>query len=152
MLSHLQFVMEVFLTNYSRSILVQILQRESPPLHLLTSNEDIPDRDLMTITYLSTQRSSPEFATRFQSIDQDIHCNISTVIFRLAPEPLIALYDFMMAAFVRNDSLYPEGVAKTASAPQGPENPKPDSVQFISVSLALESVSGTLFDYIHKLH
>src|ERR1700761_6616841 len=84
-----------------RSLSVEILQSSDHPLMLLSSDSgDSPlDTDLMAVTYVNAQRGSSEFTTTFNSIDQEVAILMTTVLFRVSPEPLIAVYDFIMSAF-----------------------------------------------------
>jgi vacuolar protein sorting-associated protein 13A/C len=58
----------------------------------------------MTVKYVNAQKTSPEFATKFHSTDQDINILLSTMVFSIAPEPVIAVYDFIMTTFVPNST------------------------------------------------
>jgi len=58
------------------------------------------DEDLLTIAYVRVQNDSPEFLTVYEGINQAVDIQVSTFKFRAAPEPIIALYDFIMATFV----------------------------------------------------
>lgn len=73
----------------------------STTLPLLESDTEDQDRDaLVRVHYLKVQPTSPEFADRFDGIDQNIDIQLSTFIFSASPRPVIALYDFIMATFV----------------------------------------------------
>lgn len=58
------------------------------------------DKNLLTVKYTRAQKASPDFATVYESIDQSVDITISTVILRAAPEPVLAMYDFVMTTFV----------------------------------------------------
>lgn len=60
-------------------------------------------KDLLTVSYVRTQRESPDFLTVRDGVEQVVDVHISTVIFRAAPEPVVALYDFIMNTFVPAD-------------------------------------------------
>lgn len=118
---------------------------------LLTSREDIsvPEGHLLTVSYIRIQEGHPEFMAKHDGFDQDIQILISTIIFHACPEPVIALYDFIMTTFVPERSLSPPQ-SEAISAPNGiPSNdtlhdplPRPSKIR---VNLNLASVQGINF-------
>lgn len=62
------------------------------------------DKDLLNVRYTRVQRESPDFMTTFEGFDQAVDVRLSTFIFKASPEPLIAVYDFIMSAFVSGNS------------------------------------------------
>jgi vacuolar protein sorting-associated protein 13A/C len=58
------------------------------------------EENLIGINYTRVQQHSPEFTTEYESIEQHISITISTFVFKVAPEPVLALYDFIMSTFV----------------------------------------------------
>jgi vacuolar protein sorting-associated protein 13A/C len=58
------------------------------------------EENLLAINYTRAQQNSPEFTTKYESIEQHISITISTFVFKVAPEPVLALYDFIMSTFV----------------------------------------------------
>src|SRR5260370_37271959 len=56
--------------------------------------------DLMQVQYVRVQKDSPDFVRVFEGIDQHIDIELSTFVFSAAPEPVISLYDFIMATFL----------------------------------------------------
>jgi len=80
---------------------MNLVQPGVDPIKFVSSAEaELPDRDLLSIKYRRVQKASPEFATIYEGIDQSVDIQISTFIFRAAPEPLVDLYDFIMTTFV----------------------------------------------------
>ena len=63
------------------------------------------NHDLLTVAYVRAQKLSPEFTTVFEGIDQSIDIKISTFLFRIAPQPIISLYDFVMTTFVSRSEM-----------------------------------------------
>lgn len=57
------------------------------------------DEDLLLVAYTRVQSDSPEFLSTYEGINQSVDINISTFKFRVAPEPIILLYDFIMTTF-----------------------------------------------------
>jgi vacuolar protein sorting-associated protein 13A/C len=71
------------------------------PLQLFSSgNESVEARDLLRVDYTRVQSSSPEYLSNYEGYDQIISVDVSTVIFRAPPEPLVTLYDLIMTTFV----------------------------------------------------
>jgi vacuolar protein sorting-associated protein 13A/C len=71
------------------------------PLQLSSSgNESVEARDLLRVDYTRVQSSSPEYLSNYEGYDQIISVDVSTVIFRAPPEPLVTLYDLIMTTFV----------------------------------------------------
>ena len=62
------------------------------------------DNDLLRIAYTRVQKESPDFLTVHEGIDQNVDVKMSTLIFRSAPEPVLALYDFIMTTFASNSN------------------------------------------------
>ena len=60
---------------------------------------------------------SPQFATTYEGINQSVDIKITTVACQAAPEPVVALYDFIMTTFV------PEGNTPPAPQPSLEETP-----------------------------
>lgn len=65
--------------------------------------ETAKQQDLMTVKYISVGKESPKFDSLYESISQDISISLSTMIFQIAPEPVISLYDFLMTTFSRRN-------------------------------------------------
>jgi vacuolar protein sorting-associated protein 13A/C len=57
-------------------------------------------KDLLRVDYMRVQNNSPEYLSHYEGCDQIISMDVSTVIFRAAPEPLLTLYDLLMTTFV----------------------------------------------------
>lgn len=92
-------------TDQHRSLYINVNQASGDPLLLLsskTSGFTESGTDLMNVRYTDVQRSSPEFETTFHSVDQDICILMSTVVFQIAPEPVIAVYDFLITTFTND--------------------------------------------------
>ena len=116
------------------------------------SGQDIPfistpefgatsNKDLLRIAYARVQNDSPEFATLYDRVDQNVDIKVSTLVFCVAPEPVLALYDFIMTTFVPR----PDQDLQKFSEPQSDQESgvvqgDPDSK--IRVSIKLEGVKG----------
>lgn len=77
-------------------------QTGKEPIEFMTSADpdSTQDKDLLIVKYKRAQRESPEFESLFEGIDQNVDVQISTFIFHAEPEPVVALYDFVMTTFV----------------------------------------------------
>lgn len=65
------------------------------------SSADTEGQDnLLIVRYKKCQPESPVFLSQFEGIDQSVDVKISTFIFKAAPEPVLAVYDFIMTTFV----------------------------------------------------
>jgi vacuolar protein sorting-associated protein 13A/C len=83
------------------------------------STKNIPSsggKDLLRVDYTRVQSSSPEYRSTYEGYDQIISVDVSTVIFRVAPEPLVTLYDLLMTTFVPSSP----GPGETPSLAHGP--------------------------------
>ena len=114
------------------------------------SGQDIPfisipefsaagNKDLLRIAYTRVQKESPEFATIYESVDQNVDIKVSTLVFRAAPEPVLALYDFIMTTFVPRSDQVPPSEPRSeqeSGVVQG------DSDSKIRVLIKLEGIKG----------
>jgi vacuolar protein sorting-associated protein 13A/C len=98
-----------------------------------------PETDLLSVKYTRIQKDSPEYTTVYEGIDQNVDVRISTIVFHAAPEPIISLYDFIMATFVSTNE-------QTASTSLNPDAPQGASQSIygskIKVVIKLDSVQG----------
>lgn len=101
--------------------------------------------DLLSVNYTRAQKDSPEYNTVYEGIDQSVDVRISTIVFHAAPEPIISLYDFIMATFVSAS----EQAASGPIHPNPPQDPGQNSIDEskIRVVVKLESVRGLLCSY-----
>jgi vacuolar protein sorting-associated protein 13A/C len=98
-----------------------------------------PETDLLSVKYTRIQKDSPEYTTVYEGIDQNVDVRISTIVFHAAPEPIISLYDFIMATFVS-----PSEQSTSTSPDSGPpQDTSPSTYESkIKVVVKLESVQG----------
>lgn len=112
----------------------------------MASSAESPDnKDLLSVVYTRVQKSSPDFMTIYGGIDQSLEVKISTFIFRLAPEPVLALYDFIMTTFVSQRDTVVEQLPdhQRISVPQASARPHPQgATEKIRVSANLATVQG----------
>lgn len=69
----------------------------------LIDTGDSQTEDLMKVAYRKVQKESPEYMTVFDGADQSIAVDLTTFRIHAKPEPLLALYDFIMTTFVPNN-------------------------------------------------
>lgn len=79
---------------------MNIYQPGLPTIEFMSSADTVGQDDLLIVRYKRCQPESPVFLTQFDGIDQSVDIKISTFIFRAAPEPVLAVYDFVMTTFV----------------------------------------------------
>jgi vacuolar protein sorting-associated protein 13A/C len=126
---------------------MSLVQARFPPIKFASSADlgEQGDKDLLTVVYKRVQKASPDFIVIYDGIDQSVDINISTFVFRVAPEPVVALYDFVMTTFANtNDGVSMEAGSLSMSdsrqqalAPQAPPN-----LDKIRVIVNLASVEG----------
>jgi len=107
----------------------------------LDSSQD-QNLDLLSVAFTRVQKSSPEFVSSFDGIDQSIDIKISTFIFRASPEPIISLYDFLMATFVSQSKLPTNADEGSRLLDNGEVviNPRQEAEERIRVLVKLASV------------
>ena len=105
------------------------------------SSEDSKGKNLLKVKYVRAQQDSPEFMTAFEGIDQSVDVAMSTLVLRAQPEPVIAIYDFLMTTFVpqKGPTLPAPAVEKDPKV--GPQQQQAITEQ-IRVRVKLESVQG----------
>jgi vacuolar protein sorting-associated protein 13A/C len=132
---------------------MQVAEPGYEPLQLFSSeNEPAERRDLLRVDYTRIQSSSPEYLSNHGGYDQIISVDVSTVIFRVAPEPLVTLYNFIMTTFVPSQPTLGEAPssAQTASAAvqptlgSSPEQP----TRKLRLLVKLASVEGENFVFV----
>ena len=79
---------------------MNIYQHGLPTIEFMSSADTVGQDDLLIVRYKRCQPESPVFLTKFDGIAQSVDIKISTFIFKAAPEPVLAVYDFVMTTFV----------------------------------------------------
>jgi vacuolar protein sorting-associated protein 13A/C len=139
-------------SHLRRSLSMNICQPSLNTVEFMSSAEsDSKDEDLLIVKYKRVQKASPFYETEFESIDQSVDVQISTFVFRVAPEPILTLYDFIITTFVpksgqnaqapviSGDDNQPRNVSHVSTTPE-----KEPSTQKIRVTVVLASVQGSL--------
>lgn len=122
------------------SIAMNYLESGRAPTAFISS-EDSKDEHLLKVKYVRAQQNSPEFMTVFEGIDQSVDVTMSTLVLRAQPEPVIAIYDFLMTTFVpqKGPTLPTPAVEKDLKV--SPQQQQVMTEQ-IRVRVKLESVQG----------
>lgn len=106
-----------------------------------TPSNATSDTDLLRIAYARVQKESPEFAALYECVDQNVDIKISTLVFRAAPEPVLALYDFIMTTFASRPDQVPQ-IQPEQPFKEGFGVVQGDSDSKIRVLIKLEGVKG----------
>lgn len=133
---------------------MNIYQPGSPTIEFMSSADAEGQDNLLTVRYKRCQPESPVFLSQFDGVDQNVDVKISTFIFRAAPEPVLAVYDFVMTTFVPGTApnQQQQQVAPTAgglvdqgkdASPMAVEQQQ--GTQKIRVLVNLASVQGSSF-------
>ncbi|KAJ3551176.1 hypothetical protein NM688_g4862 [Phlebia brevispora] len=111
-----------------RSLSLNMIQPGKTPIKFMSSAAADTSDDLLVVKYTRTDVQSPQFTTLYEGITQNVDVKITTVIFRTAPEPVVALYDFIMTTFVPENREIPAAPAAdttiTAPGVQAQANPQ----------------------------
>ncbi|KAF8898743.1 hypothetical protein BD779DRAFT_1795358 [Infundibulicybe gibba] len=131
-----------------RSLSMDLIQSGSDPIRFMSSTEsDSTDKDLLSVCYTRVQKASPEFMTVHEGIDQNVDIKISTFIFRAAPEPVLALYDFIMTTFVPQTNTETIQMSSANSdLPRATQITREDSEGKIRILVKLASVQVMLIN------
>jgi vacuolar protein sorting-associated protein 13A/C len=125
---------------------MSVVQLNGPDIHFVSTPQhgSSPDNDLLRIAYTRVQNDSPEFLSMYDGIDQNVDIKMSTLVFRAAPEPVLALYDFIMTTFVSNgeDTRAQGGSAVVGKGPHT-QIQAAGNTGVIRVSVSLDGVRGT---------
>lgn len=97
---------------------------------------------LVKVRYMKVQKDSPEFMTKHEGVDQSVVAELSTFKITVAPEPILALNDFIMTTFVPQDEAQVVQAQK-AGEPEVVAQAAPSSDK-IRVRVHLSSAQGEL--------
>jgi vacuolar protein sorting-associated protein 13A/C len=122
------------------SIAMNYLESGRTPTAFISS-EDSKDKNLLKVKYVRAQQDSPEFMTVFDGIDQSVDVGMSTLVLRAQPEPVIAIYDFLMTTFVPQKGPAVPTPALEKDLKVSPQQQQTMTEQ-IRVRVKLESVQG----------
>lgn len=134
-----------------RSVSIAIVRPEGDHIDFVSTpastGSNLDESDLLRIIYTRVQKESPEFLTTYEGIDQNIDIKMSTLVFRAAPAPVLALYDFVMSTFVPKEESNGGQIAlrPANSFTQTPEIPT-DLANEIRVSAKLEGIQVVLIN------
>ncbi|EIW86715.1 vacuolar protein sorting-associated protein 13 [Coniophora puteana RWD-64-598 SS2] len=139
-----------------RSLAMNLVQDGGYPLQFISSEDSGDNKDLMNIAYTRVQSNSPEYLPVFEGIDQNVDIKLSTFVFRAAPAPVIALYDFIMTTFVPQateaDSTSTDASSNSkVVSPNSNDKTQTASSGSIRVALKLDSVKILLMNDIDSI-
>ena len=106
-------------------------------------------KDLLRVDYTRVQNTSPEYLSHYEGCDQIISMDVSTVIFRVAPEPLLTLYDLIMTTFVPSSPSAEDApsLAQESSAVAQPRLESSSQTGKLRLLVKLASVEGGNFGH-----
>ncbi|KIM32678.1 hypothetical protein M408DRAFT_326439 [Serendipita vermifera MAFF 305830] len=113
------------------------------------SSEGSANQDLVKVKYTRVQPESPEFATVYESINQSVDVEFSTIVLRAQPEPVVALNDFIMSTFVPEKPTPVSSTAENQELIVLPTQPQPvaqSSTEQIRVNINLQGVEVVLMN------
>ncbi|KAI0308206.1 hypothetical protein B0F90DRAFT_1833497 [Multifurca ochricompacta] len=109
------------------SLSMKVAEPGFEPLQLLSSaNGSTEGKDLLRVDYTRVRNTSPEYLSTYEVYDQNVSVSVSTVIVRVAPEPLVTLYDLLMTTFVPPSPTPGEPSSSALSSSSVPQ-PTPES-------------------------
>ncbi|KAK2461917.1 hypothetical protein APHAL10511_006380 [Amanita phalloides] len=107
-----QFALKFSATRYDmkadlklRSLCMTLFQPGRNAIDFVSSPESdtTSDANLLHVKYTRIEKKSPDFLTISGGFEQEVDVRLSTFIFQASPEPLIAVYDLIMSAFVSRE-------------------------------------------------
>ncbi|KAF9015159.1 vacuolar protein sorting-associated protein 13 [Cyathus striatus] len=102
-----RFSLRLSLTQYElkvitklRSIVMHVVNPGADKTPFISSpTTSSADEDLLSVTYYRVQSDSPDFLVKYEGFEQTVDAKISTLMFRAAPQPVLAIYDFIITTF-----------------------------------------------------
>lgn len=94
---------DLYLRNVTLAMIEQGKVRKPLLSSASTGSSASEDHKLVKVRYMKVQKDSPEFMTKHDGIDQSVIAELSTFKITVAPEPILALNDFIMTTFVPQD-------------------------------------------------
>ncbi|KAF8588111.1 hypothetical protein K439DRAFT_1658746 [Ramaria rubella] len=98
--------LKIIIKTAFRSLGMEFSQPDTAPMSLLpTDGDDSPSkRDLATITSILVQPGHPDFISKHECHDRDIHVSLSTSVLHGPMEPVLSLWNFLMATLAPENS------------------------------------------------
>lgn len=90
---------DLFLRNVTLAMVEQG-KTKRPLLSSAVSSDASSDMKLVKVRYMKVQKNSPDYMTKHDGVDQSVETELSTFKITVAPEPILALNDFIMTTFV----------------------------------------------------
>jgi len=138
-------LLSVLLNLFHSTISMNVIQPCGKDIVFISTPElDLTNnKDLLSIAYSRVQKQSPDFLTLYEGINQNVDIKMTTLIFRAAPEPVLALYDFIMTTFVSNPGQVSQPTAEAIPRDLRDEKTRNDPDEKIRVLVKLEGIQGT---------
>jgi vacuolar protein sorting-associated protein 13A/C len=111
---------DLFLRNVTLAMVEQG-KTKRPLLSSAVSSDASSDMKLVKVRYMKVQKNSPEYMTKHDGVDQSVETELSTFKITVAPEPILALNDFIMTTFVSQPDQQQQTVAEQAGEPKKDE-------------------------------
>ena len=115
----------------------------------LIDTGDSQTEDLMKVAYRKVQKESPEYMSVFDGADQSIAVDLTTFRIHAKPEPLLALYDFIMTTFVPNNPNQTDNEADKAQVADKEEQ-QSDNGDKIRIRVKLRSIERERRLWLHQ--
>jgi vacuolar protein sorting-associated protein 13A/C len=135
------------LTRACSSLFMEVAEPGFEPVQLFSSADESAGKNLLRADYTRVQSTSPEYLSHYEGYDQIIFVDVSTVIFRVAPEPLVTFYDLLMTTFVQSSPSLSETpvAAQDSSAISQPKPESPSRTSKLRLLVKLASVERGVF-------
>jgi vacuolar protein sorting-associated protein 13A/C len=125
---------------YLRDVTLAMIEQgqiRKPLLSSATFDSSASDHKLVKVRYMKVQKDSPEFMTKHDGVDQSVVAELSSFKITVAPEPILALNDFIMTTFVPQEE---QPIVSAQKA--GDTEVQPPSSDKIRVRVHLSSAQG----------
>lgn len=132
---------DLFLQNVTLGMIEQGKVRK-PLLSSAATSSAPSDQKLLRVRYTKVQKDSPEFMTKHEGVDQSVVTELSTFKITVAPEPILALNDFIMTTFVPQDDAPTDAAQKTKDASGNTVAQPAPSADKIRVRVHLKDAQG----------
>lgn len=130
---------DLYLRNVTLAMIEQGQIRKPLLSSANTDSSAASDHKLVKVRYMKVQKDSPEFMTKHDGVDQSVIAELSSFKITVAPEPILALNDFIMTTFVPQDE---QPAAEPQKAGEADVVVQPPSSDKIRVRVHLTSAQG----------
>ena len=128
---------DLFLRNVTLAMVEQ--GKIKRPLLSSAAAADASDVKLVKVRYMKVQKNSPDYMTKHDAVDQSVETELSSFKITVAPEPILALNDFIMTTFVPQPD---QAASQTESEDKTEAAPAQQSADKIRVRVRLTSAQS----------